>query len=248
MRHRIQAALLHLAFSFILISGSAGILILYFYPGIFQDIGGVSALLKILVPLDIALGPMLTFVVFKKGKRGLKFDLWVIVTCQVIALSYGCWSVYSTRPGFLVFYYDTFYVAPPTIDQMALLEDTTRQSLYVGKFDQPRIVNFVFDIPVHEQLKLATESLASGLPVQFIARFFQPLDTISKKRLLKSSIPMEHLKKKTQNNQLLEQLAEYEASNMQYAYIPVLNGNYIKTIVINIPNKQIIDVLDISPY
>ena len=55
------------------------------------------------------LGPLLTLVVFKAGKPGLKFDMGCIVTAQLLCLSAGIWVVYQERPLALVYAFDSFY-------------------------------------------------------------------------------------------------------------------------------------------
>jgi len=54
--------------------------------------------------VDIILGPGLTLLVFKQGKKGLKFDMVMIILFQIIALSWGINSVYVSRPALIVFY------------------------------------------------------------------------------------------------------------------------------------------------
>ena len=56
----------------------------------------------------MALGPLLTLVVFKSGKRGMKFDLAVIGLVQLAALIYGAHIVFLARPAFIVFVKDRF--------------------------------------------------------------------------------------------------------------------------------------------
>jgi hypothetical protein len=48
----------------------------------------------------------LTLVVFRSGKRGLKFDLAVIAVLQMAALLYGLNVISAARPAFLVFTVD----------------------------------------------------------------------------------------------------------------------------------------------
>jgi hypothetical protein len=58
----------------------------------------------------LVLGPLLTLLLFKPGKKGLWFDLCVIVIVQVAALVYGVTVIYGERPYFNVFAVDRFTV------------------------------------------------------------------------------------------------------------------------------------------
>jgi hypothetical protein len=60
------------------------------------------------VGVDVVLGPLITLVIFKSGKKGLKFDLAVIALLQVSALVYGVHAVYVVRPVYMVYNVDRF--------------------------------------------------------------------------------------------------------------------------------------------
>ena len=61
-----------------------------------------------LLGVDVVLGPLLTLIVYKQGKKSLRFDLTVIVVLQLIAFSYGMSAVARGRPAWLVFNADRF--------------------------------------------------------------------------------------------------------------------------------------------
>ena len=69
------------------------------YPGPLFEAAGGDRLVFILVAVDVTLGPLITLVIFKAGKKGLKFDLAVIASLQLAALVYGMHTVYVARPG-----------------------------------------------------------------------------------------------------------------------------------------------------
>jgi len=70
---------------------------LYYPPPMFWIDGGLQVTL-IAASVDIVLGPLLTFVVFRPGKRALAMNLGVIVLLQVAALSWGMFTMYTERP------------------------------------------------------------------------------------------------------------------------------------------------------
>lgn len=94
------------------------IILFLWYPGILFSVGGGWAGLQIVFGVDLILGPLLTLVVFKSGKQGLKFDLSCIAIFQVACMTAGMFVVYGERPIALVLAYDTFY----TLDTEELLE------------------------------------------------------------------------------------------------------------------------------
>jgi hypothetical protein len=69
---------------------------------------GVTHIFLMLLAIDVILGPILGLLVYKEGKKTLKFDLGVIITIQIVALCYGIYSIEQGRPAWLVFYADRF--------------------------------------------------------------------------------------------------------------------------------------------
>src|SRR3982750_4022373 len=70
------------------------------YPPPYFHAAGADVLVLLLVSVDLTLGRLLTLVVFKSGKRGLKFDLALIAIIQTAALIYGMSIVLVSRPVF----------------------------------------------------------------------------------------------------------------------------------------------------
>lgn len=85
-----------------------GVVIFLWYPPPFYQIQGLSPILLMLIGVDLVLGPSLTFIIYKKNKVGLKFDLTVIGLVQISALIYGMYSTFIARPVYAVFYGDRF--------------------------------------------------------------------------------------------------------------------------------------------
>jgi hypothetical protein len=107
---RWHAAGAHLLISALVAAGVLAVMLALWYPPpLFQAMGG-AGLAFIVIGVDVVMGPALTLVVFRSGKRGLKFDLAVIAALQLAALAYGCHIVELARPAFLVFVKDQFQV------------------------------------------------------------------------------------------------------------------------------------------
>jgi hypothetical protein len=245
MKNKAIAFAIHLIFSFVLITTTAGLLVVYFYPGVFNPLKEVYDLLEVLIPVDIIIGPILTFFIYKKGKKGLKLDVTIIALCQMIALAYGCWAVYTARPGFLIFSYDAFYVAPPSINQKPIINN---KNLYVGAFDRPKIIYFALNEPLEKQLQMMTDSMDDGTPLQFNTAYFQPFISVDRKKLLKHSIKIEKLKANIKDDKTRKELERLIQSKKQLAYIAVINDTFAKTIVVDVEKKHLIGVLDILPF
>src|SRR4051812_8594224 len=100
---RWKASGLHLLISILIGSAVLTLMLGLWYPEpLFQAMGG-EGLLFILLGVDVALGPLVTLIVFKPAKRGLKLDLALIGAVQLAALLYGAHIMFVARPAFIAF-------------------------------------------------------------------------------------------------------------------------------------------------
>lgn len=106
---RLYAFSIHIILSALIFCSVSYMLVVLWYPDIFFTIDGGLKGLKLIALVDIVVGPLLTLILYRKGKKGLKLDMAFICVLQLIFLLYGIWVLYSHRPAALVFYRDTFY-------------------------------------------------------------------------------------------------------------------------------------------
>ena len=103
MRNKLTAFAIHLGISFVIALLAVGLVFFVWYPAPLHTALGVTKIFLLLLLIDVVLGPILTFIVYKKGKRTLVMDLTVIAVLQFAALFYGLWVVAEGRPAWLVF-------------------------------------------------------------------------------------------------------------------------------------------------
>lgn len=99
LRAKAQALAAHLGISLLLVGIALALMLLRWFPSplFHTDGGGVG--LKLLLLVDLVLGPLLTFVVFNpaKARRLMALDLAVIAMLQLGAYGAGLWSIHSVR-------------------------------------------------------------------------------------------------------------------------------------------------------
>ena len=105
-----RAGLIHLGISVPVVSVAASVMALVWFPPPFFLAAGGSHLILILAGVDVVIGPVLTLLIYKPGKRTLIFDLTVIGVVQISALLYGAYSIYLARPAYVVFAVNQFEV------------------------------------------------------------------------------------------------------------------------------------------
>lgn len=87
----------HLSISILILVAMLAVIFFIWFPYELIYAGGIHGL-KILIGVDLVLGPLLTLIVFKQGKKSLKFDLTSIALLQIICLAAGLWLIYNERP------------------------------------------------------------------------------------------------------------------------------------------------------
>lgn len=110
MPARFKAFAIHLLLSVLVALASLFWVFTTWYPAPLHQALAVTHIYLLLIFVDMALGPLLTLVVYKHGKPTLFFDLAVIAALQLSALAYGLWTVAEGRPAWLVFNVDRFDV------------------------------------------------------------------------------------------------------------------------------------------
>ncbi|WP_339413880.1 TfpX/TfpZ family type IV pilin accessory protein [Pseudomonas sp. EA_35y_Pfl2_R5] len=105
---RFKAFFIHLSLSAVLAVPAVLLVFKLWYPAPLHVAVGVTKIFLLLLLVDVVLGPLLTLLVYKPGKKTLVLDLTVIAMLQLSALCYGLWVVAEGRPAWLVFNSDRF--------------------------------------------------------------------------------------------------------------------------------------------
>lgn len=140
MKERLKAFLIHALISVLVLSATLALVALVWYPAPLFWADGGREVIGLIALVDMIIGPALTFVVYRKGKKSLKFDLSVIAVCQLAALAYGATVMYQQRPVFVTFVLDRFYTvtaqqvetqAPRKLKDLAALTPRASNWVYV---------------------------------------------------------------------------------------------------------------------
>lgn len=103
MSPRIKFFIRHLSVSFIVAALVLGWIFTVWYPAPLAKATGVTYIVLLMIAIDVIVGPVLGFIVYKAHKKTLKFDLAVVILLQLAALSYGVYSLAEGRPVWMAF-------------------------------------------------------------------------------------------------------------------------------------------------
>lgn len=164
---------IHLLISLLILLVLLSVIFFIWYPYELIYAGGIDGL-KILMGVDLVLGPLLTFIVFVPKKKGLKFDLTLIGTLQILCLCYGMWMVYSQRPLVQVLADDGVHLLSAS--------DISYQNTDISHLKGQRTKNVMIKLPEDEStwgaIKFATE-FADNKPFAFRSDLYIPMNQVS---------------------------------------------------------------------
>jgi len=128
---RYQASLKHLLISAAVVSSALALIWFGWYPDPMFRLVGAWNPVKILVGVDLILGPLLTLIVYRAGKKWLWIDLSIIAVIQLAALGYGLSVIYSERPCYMVYAVDRYELkacSEITADELARFKSLDSKS------------------------------------------------------------------------------------------------------------------------
>jgi hypothetical protein len=223
--NKINAALIHLTISVFLIGIFALIVFYVWYPYPFTNLASVTEPLYLLITVDVIIGPLLTFIIYKKGKKHLILDLTVIGVLQIIAFIYGIYIINQGRPTIVVFHKGEFhYLSKKYANHNELKYDNLKPHI----FSSP---------------KLAYISKTNAKDIYNAYGDMQPLDDFET-MLLPHSLNVDNL---TTLNPIIENVIE----NIDVKFIDeeivyfLLTKNKVKYIVVySVTQNNIVDYLE----
>lgn len=242
---RFTAAFYHLSISFAVFVVLAYLVVFVWYPDFFYTTDGGWEGMRIIIAVDLVLGPVLTMVVFKAGKPGLKFDLAAIGIFQSICLAAGTYVVYSERPLYFIYYDDRFYSA--SADTFTRYGQPIPDPLDHSDRTPAMVFVEVPDDPI-EEADFRAELYRSGIPFWLYTRSYRPLqdhmDTV-----LEESFPVETIRERDENGELDSFLAKHGGTTVDYAFYPIQSRYENPFIAVRRSDKSFAGILQIpAPY
>jgi hypothetical protein len=169
---KLKAFAIHLGGSATVIAAYLLLVFLVWYPYPYFMIEKVWDVIRIVVSVDVFIGPLLTLVVYRVGKASLKFDLSAIIVVQLIALLWGVSVTYSQRPVYTAIVNDTFtVVSASNIDIDSVTDPALKSSVWSG----PKLVYVDLPYSNEEYSRRGKENLASGQQFAYYTQYYKPI-------------------------------------------------------------------------
>lgn len=182
----------HVLFSVGLLLLALGIVFGLWYPPDLLQATSIKNFLLVMLGVDLVLGPVLTFIVYKHERKKLLFDLSVILLVQLLAYGYGLWSMAKSRPVWLAFVVDDFeLVRQSDVYQPERLPPQSPYRMSYARGPQWVVANFSTDPAIRNQQR--SDEMFNGISLARRPETYAPIGS-AQARILKKIHPLEGLK------------------------------------------------------
>ena len=245
--NRYKASLTHFGIS-LLVAGLVYVAVRYFwYPGPLFEVAGGLELLLLIISVDVTLGPLITLIIFKPGKWGLKFDLTVIGVLQVAALVYGLYSIAESRPVYITFVKDRFeLVRAGELDDADIAQGAPGfQSLSWFGY---RLAGARLPKDPKEQLKHMDLAILGGKDVHFFPKLYVPYEQVAPDAG-RVSAPMAKLRSlNPESVAQVDALVRSAGGESDLGFLPMRAGKRDMSVVVRRKDGAVVALLPLKPW
>ena len=243
MSAHIKAFTLHLTISAVIALAVIGVVFYLWYPAPLHTAVGVTHIFLILLAVDVVLGPLLTLLVYKVGKKTLVMDLTVIAVLQVSALAYGLFTVAEGRPAWLVFAVDRFdLVRVLDIDERKLEQADLayRQPSLLG----PSWVAAINPTDLDERNKILMESVMAGIDIAQRPNLYAPLNS-QKSEIQKRLNELDALSAFNTTESIGAALTKHPQAD---SWLPLRANNQDMVVLMHKASAEVVAIVDLRPW
>jgi hypothetical protein len=247
MPPRIRAALIHLTLSAAVAVAVFLPIYFYWYPDVLFEGAGGRDLFLLIVGVDVTLGPLITLIIFKPGKKGLLFDLVVIGIMQMSALAFGVYTLFESRPVHIAFVIDRFEVVRANgfpAGELAKGSNGNEKLSWTG----PTLIGVKLPNNPDEQFDLMISGFG-GVDVQYYPRFYVPYADV-RADVVKQARPLEVLRKRNPERagEIAQTLAAIGRKEDDVRFVPMRAGKYDLTVFVDAKSGEILKITSLFPW
>ena len=246
MNNKVKAALIHFLLSLVIISFVMVTIVYFWFPSSILKVSNFEEIALLILGVDIVLGPLLTFIVFKPQKKGLKLDLTFIALIQISALVFGIFNLYKVHPLYISFNIDRFTLV--SADE-AQPQRAKSDEFKISKISSPKLVISKMPEDIEEKNKLILATMESGtLSFELKSEYYHPFKDNIEMVLEKSLDPNIIFKDKEDKLKSLEFIKKHGKDIKEYAYLPLEGSAKTAILVLDKITAEPIGVIDVLPW
>lgn len=246
MKKRLRVFTWHLVISLFVISMITFVTLTWWIPKPYMSAEGGWLVLIIFTIIVIVVGPLLTLILYKPGKKGLLLDMILIGVFQIAVIVFGAYTIYSYRPVFLAFAVDrVVLVSKSDIDTSQLRTDVSAPS-----FNQKPVLVYA-RLPESSAGKsqLLQEVMAGNPDLEFRAEYYEPIDT-NLADIASHGIDLKRFseKKSTVSKAINDFVAQHNTTVEKCIFLPLIGKKKEILLVLNRNDAAVIGTVDMNPW
>lgn len=243
MSARYKAFIVHLACSLIIASLVLFLVFLLWYPDPLDKALNVTHIFILLLGVDVVLGPFLTLLVFRVGKKSLFFDMSVILLLQVSALFYGLWIVAEGRPAWVVFNVDRFDLVQ-VVDIDARQLDEAESKYRVPSLVGPRWVGAMRPEDPELRQTIMFEAATWGIDIAQRPQLYRSLEQFSD-QISSRAQSLDLLHEFNETNAVHHVLSEWPNAT---AWLPLKARAKPMVVLLGENRSEVLAIVDLNPW
>ena len=247
-RDKLLAFGIHFIATALLATAAAALIFGVWFPAPFNAMIGGTKLFVLVVGCDLALGPLISLVIFNRGKsrRHLVIDYSIVALVQLAALGYGVWVMAGSRPAYLAYVVDRFEVVAAHAISDADLAETRDPRFARRPLFGPELVTV--KVPSAEEQDVLFEELAghqSGARPRFYVPFPAGLEEIRRRGGMIPDLEKRHPEARAE---LERAVADAGVPAARLRWLPVAARLGFWTALIDFETGKPVSFADLDPY
>lgn len=247
---KLQAFLIHLGSSAAIVGAIAALMLFIWYPQPWFEHDGGWTVFRLILLVDVVLGPLLTLIVYRRGKAELRRDLGIIVAIQLGALAFGVTTMLQHRPVFLVYAENNFFAVT-----WKEVREGTRDLGRLEQFSTPRVAGLplvYLQMPADaaRRAEIRSAHARGGPAVSGHGDYYQPMSAQHWAEVLRTESDIEELAGKDPD--IKAELDRFKAKHMakqrqplrNFAFLPVVCRNTVLMLAFDRASMALVDWLE----
>lgn len=242
LKFRLRAFGIHLGISILIALVSLSVVFMVWHPAPLAKVVGVTHIFIMMLGIDVILGPLLTFIIARQGKKSLKFDLAVIIVLQFAAFTYGIYNIAISRPVYIAFDTSRFEVVQANNIPVESLEQASADynSLRWGK---PKFVAVKPTTSIVQKNDRLFVELETGIAPSMQPNLYEPLGN-QWSIMSKQAKPLNQLKQHNKENEVGAIIANHSEAD---SWLPLKGYESDAVVMLNKDKQRIIGIVDLRP-
>jgi len=232
-----------LGISIFIVLAVIGLVFGVWYPQPLATAVGVTQIFLMLILIDIIVGPLLGLLVYREGKKSLKFDLSVVILLQISALVYGLYNLEQGRPAWLVYNVDRFEL----VRKNELVDINIQQAqpqFQQPSWFKPQYVSTEFAKDTQQRNNEMFAEIFDGISVAQRPERYVEL-TQAKTQIQQRALPLKELEQYNSKTEVEKTLAKYPNAD---ACVPLKASAVDMVVLIKKETAEVIKIVNLRPW